>query len=49
MVSDLIHHDCRRYSSRVTVLGTVQEVAGLACQTNDGSWQIVSESPHPGR
>jgi hypothetical protein len=44
-VSDLIHRNCRPYSSSVTLLGRRQSVTGLACQAKDGSWQLVSEAP----
>jgi hypothetical protein len=44
-VSDLIHRNCRVYSSRVTVLGAPAEVRGFACQAADGSWEIMSEAP----
>jgi len=44
-VADLVHRNCRAYSSRVSVLGAPAEVRGFACQARDGSWEIMTEAP----
>jgi surface antigen len=44
-IADLVHRNCRTYSSRVTVLGAPRNVTGFACQASDGTWQLVSEAP----
>lgn len=36
---------CRIYSSEKTVLGQPREVNGLACRSNVGVWEIITENP----
>lgn len=36
------HDTCRKYHSTVTMDGKTQIVNGVACKTQDGSWQAVN-------